>query len=82
MYIGFHIIYDQANKLIFIDHDGYIQKNIHYNIFDDADLIARPIDFRSHMVSFSNTKVFLMRFFPYKQLVLSTFLILPRWLLG
>jgi hypothetical protein len=82
MYIGLHFTYDQANKLVFIDHDGYIQKNIRYYIFDDANPIAIPIDFRSHMVSFSNTKVFLMRFFPYKQLVLPTFLILPRWLLG
>jgi len=29
MYIGFYITYDQANKFIFIDCDGYIQKVIH-----------------------------------------------------
>jgi hypothetical protein len=63
MYIGLHITYDQANKLIFIDHDGYIQKTIHYYIFDDANPITIPIDFHSHMVSFSNTKVMFMSFF-------------------
>jgi len=29
MYIGLYITYDQANKFIFIDCDGYIQKVIH-----------------------------------------------------
>jgi hypothetical protein len=63
MYIGFYITYDQGNKLIFIDRDGYIQKVIHYYIFDDAYLIIILIDFHSHMVSFSNTKFFFMSFF-------------------
>ncbi len=64
----------QTNSSSLITMGTY--KNLFITIYlNDANLIVIPIDFHSYMVSFSNTKVFLMSFFLTNNLSCLTLLI-------